>query len=172
MAAKCRLSGIPQITTSRRYGEIQRSHRYGREKCAASLFGMNRNWEVVVQDIVINTVGGPSDMDLFVHGLRDGGKIQFTLDFPRGKTKCAVLITGISDASGQREVWAMKGKIEISPENWVEFENALYSPKGRKGHFGFSLLGGEREEHPVCFHFVAKGTRRCPECGADRMDVG
>ncbi len=124
------------------------------------------------QSVVIDTVGGPSDLDLFIHGLRDGQELEFTLDLPPGKQKCSTVINGLRDANGQRETWAMEGKIEISPGNWVEFENALYSPKVRKGHFGLRRFIEEMEQHPICLHLVPKGMRRCPVCNADRMDVG
>ena len=107
---------------------------------------------------IIEIMEGPGEID-FITALLRGGVVQITL---KGGKKYRVRIE-------ERKSWELTGDdmIELSPGVWVPLNDAHYSPRGRSGQIILKKL----EEHPLCLHLVPKGVRRCPTCGADRMDV-
>lgn len=109
----------------------------------------------------IKIIDGPGELDFMTVLLR-GGEIEVTV-------ACSDRNKRVKLAIARRDSWNLSGdKIEVLPGTWVDIENARYSPRFRKGLIILPLT----EEHPTCGHEVLKGTRFCPECGRDRMDVG
>jgi hypothetical protein len=119
----------------------------------------------------VEIVDGPGELDVFLRSLLDGKRVQFTLDFKGGQRRMNATIGGAHHISG-RVIWELEGWCENPSDQWVQFSRAVYDVKTRRGYFVFPLQDENTEEHPICGHRVPKDIRRCPICGADRMDVG
>ena len=121
--------------------------------------------------VSVAIVGGPSDLDLFIHGLHDGKEVEFTLIFSWGKERRSVQIYGLGKVSDALDYWIMNGIIEISNRKWIPFEQALYSPRERKGQFNFPVKNENLEPCQLCGESIQKGAPVCSHCGAKKGDV-
>ena len=113
---------------------------------------------------IIDIVDGPGEF-AFASSLLRGEAGRVTI----GRKIYQIKVDSVKAIDEKRESFEIGGELELSPGKWVAFEGARYSVRTRKGHLVFQMA--EMEQHPVCLHLVPKGVRRCPHCGADRMDV-
>ncbi len=118
----------------------------------------------------VNIVQGPGDWKLLIDGVHDRKPVEFTLDFPWGKSKCSATIRGIPDICEEPSTVAVRGRIEWKPGKEVLFLAPKYNWETRLGSMRL-IFDEEMELHPVCLHLIKKGTRYCPDCNANAVEA-